>query len=144
MARHLFLSVLVALGGCATLTESNQQQVQVQTILDNREVAGVGCILSNDVGRWFVTTPARVTIQKSSQSLSVNCRKAGAGAGVEQVRSKDNATLWGNIILTAGVGYFVDRNTGAGFDYPATLTIIMQKADEPASQAAPEAGAALF
>ncbi|MEG1052333.1 MAG: hypothetical protein RSF79_09835, partial [Janthinobacterium sp.] len=41
---------------------------------------------------------------------------------------------WGNVILTLGVGYFVDRNTGAGFDYPSILTIVMQ---DPARLAPP-------
>ncbi|MBB5609784.1 MULTISPECIES: hypothetical protein [unclassified Janthinobacterium] len=122
------VGLLSALGGCATLTGNTDQMVLVQTIQDNRELYGAGCILSNDVGKWFVTTPGRITIRKSQAPLKVDCRKTGSPAVVTDnaIAPKLNGSVWGNVILTLGVGYFVDRNTGAGFDYPSTLTIIMQ------------------
>ena len=130
--------LLCGLGGCATLTGNTEQMVLVQTIQDNRELAGAGCILSNDVGKWFVTTPGRITIRKSQEPLKVDCRKHGSPAialdgGIDP---KLNGSVWGNVILTLGVGYFVDRNTGAGFDYPSVLTIVMQ---DPARLAPPPA-----
>jgi hypothetical protein len=138
MFRYCVTAALTLLGGCATLTESTQQQVLVQTILDNREVFGAGCVLSNDVGKWFVTSPGRVIIQKSRMPLRVDCKKEGAGTADEKIASKVNGTLWGNVAFTAGIGYFVDRETGAGFDYPPTLTIVLQKGGAtPANKAAP-------
>jgi hypothetical protein len=123
------LALLGALGGCATMTESGQQVLLVQTIQDNREVSGVGCVLTNEEGRWFVTTPGRVTVQKSPGKLWVDCRKGPAMAGQDVVASKSNTvTLIGNVVTTAGLGYFVDKRTGAGYDYPDTLTVIMQRA----------------
>ena len=123
---------LAALNGCATLTDSKQQTVLVQTVQDNREVAGVGCVLANKAGRWFVTSPGRVAIQKSVGDLWIDCRKEGASAGYDVVASKINpVNLIGNVVVTAGVGYFVDKNTGAGYDYPATLTVIMRKVGVP-------------
>ncbi|MBE3028084.1 hypothetical protein [Janthinobacterium sp. GW458P] len=128
--------LLSGLGGCATLTGNADQMVLVQTILDNRELNGAGCILSNDVGKWFVTTPGRITIRKSREPLKVDCRKHGSPAVAvdDSIDPKLNASVWGNVILTLGVGYFVDRNTGAGFDYPSVLTIVMQ---DPARMAPP-------
>lgn len=121
-------AALAALGGCATISESNQQVLLVQTIQDNREVAGAGCILTNDAGRWFVTSPGRVTVQKSAGKLWVDCRRQGAGSGQDVVLSKANTSaLVGNVVLTAGLGYLLDRRTGAGFDYPETLTVIMRR-----------------
>ena len=130
--------LLCGLGGCATLTGNADQMVLVQTILDNRELTGAGCILSNDVGKWFVTTPGRITIRKSREPLKVDCRKHGSPAVAvdDNIDPKLNASIWGNVILTLGVGYFVDRNTGAGFDYPSVLTIVMQ---DPARLAPPPA-----
>ncbi|MEG2962404.1 MAG: hypothetical protein RR860_06920, partial [Janthinobacterium sp.] len=106
--------LLSGLGGCATLTGNADQMVLVQTILDNRELTGAGCILSNDVGKWFVTTPGRITIRKSREPLKVDCRKHGSPAVAvdDNIDPKLNASIWGNVILTLGVGYFVDRNTG--------------------------------
>ncbi len=130
--------LLLGLGGCATLTGNTEQMVLVQTIQDNRELTGAGCILSNDVGKWFVTTPGRITIRKSQEPLKVDCRKHGSPAVATDgsIDPKLNGSVWGNVILTLGVGYFVDRNTGAGFDYPSILTIVMQ---DPARLAPPPA-----
>lgn len=144
MYRLAACATVALLAGCATLTESTQQDVLVQTILDNHELAGVGCVLYNDVGKWFVTTPARLTIRKSAGALRIDCRKDGGDWAYEKVESKVNATLWGNVVLTAGAGYFVDRNTGAGFDYPSTLTVTMHKGDAGEGTAPPPAGVTLF
>lgn len=138
------LAALAMLGGCASIIDGNQQQVLVRTVQEHREVAGVGCVLQNDVGRWFVTTPARVTIRKSIGQLQVDCRKEGGGAAYEQVESKLNGALWGNIVLTAGVGYLVDRQTGAGYDYPSVLTVVMQPAAAPPQYLPPPAGATVY
>ena len=140
-------TLLFGLGGCATLTGNTDQMVLVQTIQDNRELTGAGCILSNDVGKWFVTTPGRITIRKSQEPLKVDCRKHGSPAIAtdDHIDPKLNGSVWGNVILTLGVGYFVDRNTGAGFDYPSILTIVMQDparlAPPPAPVTAPPAAA---
>jgi hypothetical protein len=125
-----------ALQGCATVFDSNQQEVSVRAILDHREVAGVGCVLSNDAGRWFVMAPGRVTIRKSVYALVVDCKKEGVGAASEMVDSHFGIVkLVGNFVASGGWGYLVDRDSGAGFDYPVTLTVLMRRA-------APDAGAA--
>jgi hypothetical protein len=121
------LLAAAALAGCATLTDTNQQEVAVHAILDHREVAGVGCVLTNPAGRWFVTAPGRVTIRKSVGELSIDCKKDGVGAAREVVASHfGTANLAGNVALSGGLGYYVDRHSGAGFDYPATLTVMLR------------------
>jgi hypothetical protein len=137
-------AVLAALAGCGTLTESPSQRVLVQTVLDHREVAGAGCILQNDAGKWFVTTPARVAIRKSVGQLRVDCRLDNAAWADENIQSKQNSTLWGNVALTAGIGIMVDRNTGRGFDYPDVLTVELKRYDPDAGHAAPDAGRAVY
>ncbi|CDG84549.1 hypothetical protein [Janthinobacterium agaricidamnosum] len=144
MARYLkFLPPLLAaamLGACGTLAGSTDQQVLVQTIQDNREVGGAGCILSNDVGKWFVTTPGRVVIRKSMGPLRVDCKKSGGGSASEAIDSQRNGgLLLGNVVMTLGVGYLVDRSTGTAFDYPSTLTIVMKPKEVPLPVAAPQA-----
>lgn len=119
-------ALLLALAGCATLSDSPQQQLEVHAILDHREVAGIGCVLENDVGRWFVVAPGRVTVERSAQPLSIDCARRGLGAANEQVGSRfDTDKLIGNAVISAGLGYLVDRHSGAGFSYPATLTVRM-------------------
>jgi hypothetical protein len=121
-------ALAAALSGCATLTDTNQQEVLVRTILDHREVSGVGCVLSNPAGRWFVTAPGRVTIRKSVEDLHIDCKKEGVGVANEVVASTfSTANLMGNAVVSAGLGYFVDRHSGAGFDYPLVLTVLMRR-----------------
>lgn len=130
--------VLSSLTGCASVTGSKLQPVSVQTIHENQEISGVGCTLTNDAGKWFVTTPGSVTIQKSTGDLAVECKKDGV-AGRETVVSKSNGAVWGNIILGGGIGYVIDRNTGAGFDYPNSITVAVRKVAEAIGLAPPTA-----
>lgn len=143
MRRHLACAMLLTgLAGCATMTGSTEQMVLVQTIFDNRQMAGAGCILSNDMGKWFVTTPGRIMIRKSREPLKVDCKKSGSPAVVMDNQfeaSVNGGSAWSNAIFTLGVGYFVDRDTGAAYDYPSTLTVIMQN---PAQLARPAPAAA--
>lgn len=129
VAGKCLLAGMLAASGCATLTDSSQQQLELRTIEDNREIAGVGCVLTNAAGRWFVVAPGRVTVARSPSPLVVDCKKEGEGSGQERIASRfDTGKLIGNLAVTAGLGYLVDRHSGAGFSYPATLTIIMQPA----------------
>jgi hypothetical protein len=145
-ATAAFLAFLAALAsaGCASLSEPTEQSVLVQTVLDHRQIAGVGCVLYNDAGKWFVTTPGRVTLRKSAAPLRIDCKKDGEGWAYERVDPKPNANLWGNLILTAGVGYFIDQNTGAGYDFPSTLTVIMRPTEERDDMAPPSPGVTLY
>jgi hypothetical protein len=129
----------LALTGCASITGEKMQPISVQTLHDNREVAGVACTLTNDAGSWFVTTPGSVTVHKSTGDLAIDCKKEEI-FGRQTLVSKSNGAVWGNIIAGGGIGYIVDRNTGAGFDYPATTMIAMRKIGEEAVAAKPVAG----
>jgi hypothetical protein len=122
----LVLAAPLVLGGCATLSDSPQQQLELHAVLDYQEVGGVGCVLSNDMGRWFVVLPGRVTVSRSIKPLAVSCRKEGMGVARESVGSRaDTNYLIGNVVLTAGLGQLVDRHSGAGYAYPATMTVLM-------------------
>ncbi|WP_202412884.1 hypothetical protein [Duganella lactea] len=138
------VALLASLAGCASLTESTDQNVLVQTVLDHREIAGVGCVLYNDMGKWFVTTPARITLRKSAGPLRIDCEKSGKAWAYEKVESRADANIWGNLVLTAGVGVYVDRNTGAGYDYPDVLTVVMRPAQPKEDGPPPAAGVTLF
>lgn len=134
----------IGLGGCATMLESNRQELTVQAIEDNKELRGVGCVLSNSAGRWFVTAPGRVWVTKSTGELKVDCKKADVSSGSDVLVSKlNNVGLWGNAILTAGLGYYVDKRTGSGFDYPSTVTVIMRRTAPPVV-ATPPGGSVVY
>jgi hypothetical protein len=126
MKQSLTIIALSALTGCASIAGERQQSVMVQTVYEDKEVSGVGCKLTNDSGSWFVTTPASTPIHKSTEDLAITCKKEPL-SGSEILVSKSNGIVWGNILFGGVIGYVVDRNTGAGFDYPATATVTMRK-----------------
>jgi hypothetical protein len=129
-----------ALSGCATVTDSNEQEMLVRAVLDEREVAGVACVLSNPAGRWLVVAPGRVTIRKNADPLRIDCNKQGVGSAGGQVASHFSAVnMAGNAVASAGLGYFVDRHYGAGFDYPLVLVVVLHGAAAGAPEAAPAA-----
>lgn len=133
----ILLALPLVLGGCATVSESPQQQLELHAVLDYKEVGGVGCVLSNDMGRWFVVAPGRVTVTRSTGPLHVSCKKEGAGMAQETVGSRaDVAGLMGNVVISAGIGHLVDRYTGAGFSYPSSLTVLMSPVKPPEDLAA--------
>jgi hypothetical protein len=122
MFRILAWSMAVLLSGCASITGSKLQPISVQTTQGSSMVSGASCTLSNDAGKWFVKTPGSVTVQKSTGDLSVECAMNEA-SGHENVVSKANTNVWGNILLGGVIGYAVDRSSGAGFDYPESVTV---------------------
>lgn len=139
------LSFLAALSGCATVTESAQQEIEVRSVLGHSEVGGVGCVLSNKNGRWFVTTPGRVLVRKSDDALTFDCARQGVGSSVETVASQYGVgKMIGNAVVSGGLGYYVDRRSGAGFDYPATVTVLMQAEQGTGVAAVVETGSAMF
>jgi hypothetical protein len=126
MKSIIAIAVLAALTGCASISGERMQPITVKTVHDNVEIAGVGCTLTNDAGSWFVTTPGSITVHKSTGDLAVDCKKE-MFAGNQTLVSKSNAAVWGNVLVGGGIGYIVDRNTGAGFDYPGSTTVMLRK-----------------
>ncbi|WP_229440531.1 hypothetical protein [Massilia sp. BSC265] len=126
------------LGACATVSDAPlQQQVEVHAVLDYQEVGGVGCLLTNNLGRWFVVAPGRVTISRSAEPLVVSCKKEGMGTAQEAFGSRPDAmSLMGNVIISAGMGFAVDKYSGASWSYPANLTVLMAPAKPAAELAA--------
>jgi len=115
----------LALTGCASITGKQLQQMTVTTTQHNKEVTGIGCTLSNDVGTWFVTSPGTTTVHKSTDAMIIDCKHATL-AGNSRVESSANTNVWGNVLLGGVVGYVVDRQTGAGFDYPGSAVVSMR------------------
>ena len=120
------LALMTGLSGCATISESPTQRLEIHAILDHREIAGVGCVITNDAGRWFVTAPGRVTVRRSAGNLFVDCRKGAESTGQERFASRPNSSAMIGNVATAGLGYLLDKKTGAGFDYPEVLTVLMK------------------
>ena len=145
------LALSAVLGGCVTApAETSAQQLEVHAILDHREVTGVGCVLSNAAGRWFVVAPGRVTIERSRSPLTIDCARAGTGDAREVAQAHstsffDSDRLIGNIIVSAGGGAYIKPYDGGGVAYQATLTVLMRLARAQSATADPaSAGNVVF
>jgi hypothetical protein len=118
------LAVALSSTGCASITGSKNQPVSMTAVCESEPVNGANCTLANDKGQWFVSTPGSVMIQKSGGDLAVNCKKGESSGGGTFV-SKANGGIWGNILAGGLIGYAIDAGSGAGFDYPPNMTVIM-------------------
>lgn len=149
MGRILILAVVVIAGftsGCASVTGSPNQSVSVQTREQSGgEVTGAACELTNNKGKWFITTPGSVMIHRSNDDMQVLCNKTGFEPGRAAVVSDTKGSMFGNILLGGGIGAIVDHNTGSAYEYPAFIQILMgafSKIEAPKTQDQPAQGPA--
>ena len=131
----LLCSVLITAGaasGCASIVKGTEQTVSLSTVCGGKPVTDASCTLSNSKGQWSVTTPGSVILHKAYGELSVTCSKEGLRlAPVEQFESSAGNSVWGNFIAGGVIGYAIDAGSGAGFEYPQSMTIAFEPPCEP-------------
>ncbi|HEX9512979.1 MAG TPA: hypothetical protein VF939_20960 [Puia sp.] len=127
--KNIFVIIASALTltACASITNSKLQPVSVSAAYKGETIEGAQCTLVNDKGTWFVNTSGSVTIQKSYGDLAVTCKKKKLPTGIASVSSGSNGGVWGNVLAGGLIGYAVDASSGAGFDYPTNINVIMGK-----------------
>jgi hypothetical protein len=142
LASSIGLSGCVGSGGIAGLNDSGAgQQVEVHAILDHREIAGAGCVLENDAGRWFVVAPGRVTVTRSSTPLAVSCKRDGASSTDERWGAQyASSRLVGKLLSTAGLRDLFQSS----YAYPGALTVIMRPATPGEGDGAGGPGSPVF
>jgi hypothetical protein len=119
---------LLALTGCASIIDGSTQVVSVETRRGTEVVSGANCQLTNNKGTWFVTTPGTVAMHRSYDDLNIKCGKAGSEPGITTVKSSTKGMAFGNVLfgLFGGpIGAAVDTGTGAAYDYPSLITVMM-------------------
>jgi hypothetical protein len=128
------LALCTVTAGCVTAPPvAPTQQLEVHAILGHREVTGVGCVLSNAAGRWFVVAPGRITVERSRSPLTIDCARDGTGSAREVADAHatsffDTDRLIGNIVVSAGGDGYVNPYDGNGVAYQSTLTVLMRPA----------------
>jgi hypothetical protein len=128
MYRFMLLTSLAMLGGCASIVTGQNQALSVETVAEaGSSLPGANCKLMNDKGSWFVTTPGSVTVTRSYNDINVTFTKEGHNAGVATAKSSTKAMAAGNLIFGGVIGAAVDAGTGAAFDYPSLIQVIMGK-----------------
>ena len=146
LLRIVCLSILLISGGCASITGTPNQSISVQTREQSgQEVLGAACELTNNKGKWFVTTPGSAMITRSNDNIEVMCKKTGLESGRASVESATKGSMVGNLIFGGGVGAIIDHNTGAAYEYPTFFQVVMgafTKVAPPDLNAAPSSSSA--
>ncbi len=117
------LASFILITSCASTMSGSSQNITVTS-----NVQGATCTLSNDKGTWSLSTPGSAVVTSSRVNLALTCAKEGYVNGVASLPSKhkDSAT-WGNVLLGGGIGYIIDRKSGAAFIYPQQVTVNLAK-----------------
>jgi hypothetical protein len=113
------------LAGCASITGGTQQSISVETRSDVTTVAGAACEITNAKGKWFVSTPGSAQIQRSNDPLLITCNKQGYDQGRASVESVTRAGMAGNFIFGGLIGAAIDHSSGAAYDYPNLIQVMM-------------------
>jgi hypothetical protein len=116
---------MVLLTGCASIVSGTSQAISVETKYKGESVSGANCKLENGKGVFFVTTPGTVTIHKAYADLLVTCEKMDVPEGLARVKSTTKAIAFGNILIGGVIGAGVDAGTGAAYDYPQLISVLM-------------------
>jgi hypothetical protein len=113
------------LTGCASIVSGTSQVVSVETKYKGESLSGANCKLENGKGVFFVTTPGTVSIHKAYADLLVTCDKIDVPEGLARVKSSTKAIAFGNILIGGVIGAGVDAGTGAAYDYPQLISVLM-------------------
>lgn len=128
MKKLVTVIALLSLVGCASITGTTNQNVSVQTKDSaGTELVGASCELGNKKGKWFVTTPGTVGISRSNDDIQVSCTKDGYLPGKQGVVSDTKGMMFGNIIFGGGIGAIIDHNSGAAYEYPSVIQVVMSR-----------------
>lgn len=112
--------------GCASIVSGQNQSISVETrSKQGQAVMSANCKLSNNKGTWFVTSPGSVSVRRSFEDMLINCEKENQEPGLASVKSSTKAMAFGNIIFGGVIGAGVDIASGAAYDYPTMITVLM-------------------
>lgn len=129
----IVVSAASMLTGCASIVNGTNQVISVETRAGDQIVSGAQCKLDNGKGVYFVTTPGTVTVHRAYADMNVKCEKENVAPGTASIKSSTKAMAFGNILFGGVIGAAIDTGSGAAYDYPDLITVVM---GEPAPAAA--------
>ena len=153
MKSIIALSGLVALVGCASITNDSSHPLKIETrTAAGVEIKGADCKVINDYGDRTSKSGDTTQVRRSSKDLDINCTSAGQPDAQGRAISRANGGMFGNIIFGGGIGAIIDHNKGTAYTYPTWVqlvfgqTLVFDRRDEkdgsPVVGKTPEAVAA--
>jgi hypothetical protein len=114
------LLVLAGLTGCAEVISGDTQTV----VIDTAPRSGAQCVAQNGRGSWdALSTPASVTLLRSTTPLNVSCHTADNWTGGASVESGYEPIAYADAVGVVGAA--VDASSGAAFLYPDHVTVTL-------------------
>lgn len=124
LARLASGTLFFAITGCATLTGSSTQTIDVTTVdARDRPVRGMTCTLTHGPGSYVVDTPAmELEIHRSSSDLEIECRR-GSQLAKGTVIPHGESAMAHSFIPGGSLATMIDYATGAMYTYPSPLRL---------------------
>lgn len=118
-------AALLALAtGCATLTGSATQTIDVVTVdARDRPIAGMSCSASHSGGAESFTSPsATIAVRRSAEPLHVECKR-GAQIARGTAVARGESALAHSFIPGGAVASIIDYVSGYMYSYPTPLRL---------------------
>jgi len=117
--------VVLALNGCATIVEGNDQSIVISTVKCEEHGDPI-CTASNKDNAVMVRAPGTIPVEKGKSDLIVTCESDdGLARGTFNAASSYEAMNLGNILLGGFIGLGVDAVTGAMWEFPNGIIVEM-------------------
>lgn len=133
-ARLAVLACLGMVAGCATMLDGTGQSILVEARSGGAPVSGARCVLRNDGGEAWLTTPGSATVPADRSDLKVLCTRSGFEDRDASAVSEVKPEVLGNLLVGGLIGFGVDHFGGAGYQYPSR--IVVEMSPRPAALAA--------
>jgi hypothetical protein len=120
----LFSSVCMLAAGCASVTNTDSQDINITA----RDKVGVpvsqtSCEWRNTKGSGNFTPPAILKVRRDYDPLQITCTHPTLGKVNELISSRGSTAMGGNVIAGGLIGAAIDHTSGAGYQYPTSLSI---------------------
>lgn len=116
--------------GCAAIVGGTDQTIVVDSVNQKGEkVPNVACTVKNSKGEWLTVTPSYMVVDRSHSSLEVSCHKPEYQSAFTTQNPSMRILVLGNLVIGGPIGLGIDLVTGAAFDYPPVIPIVMQEVD---------------
>ena len=115
------MSLMLALGGCASITSGTTQEIRVSSDPD-----GADCTLTHEgESLGTVTTPGKMKVKRESRMIRVDCRKDGYEDGRVYMNAHYETATVGNIVFlpVATLAMAVDQHSGASYGYDEVVLV---------------------
>jgi len=123
----LFISfIAIYLSACAAINADSTQPITVLAVCAGSNTpVKAECTLRNDEGIKKINSPGVVSVRRSSSNLNISCIKENKSSGKSGLESKADEKILGNILVGGIIGAVVDLGSGAAFDYPSTVRVLL-------------------